>query len=117
MADSRPIARIVLPIHVEILPRGDASIEYIGGAVHKITSPSGYELISPKDVADTLRQWVRGEADPADSLWELGRVAPSIYCRPEDQTSEMEQAALARYDAAKVAGLSDHEARDGDVIS
>lgn len=111
--DPRPIARIVLPMQVEILPRGDAVIRYIGSAVHEIATPRGSrELVSPQDVAEALRRWVRREADPADSLWEIGRVAPSTFCRPEDQTTEMEQAALARYDAAKAAGLSDHGARE-----
>lgn len=82
--DPRPITRIVLPMHVEILPRGDAAIRYIGNAVHEIATPGGCrELVSPQDVAEALRRWVRREADPADSLWELGRVAPSPSCRPE----------------------------------
>ena len=82
--DPRPIARIVLPMHVEVLPRGDAAIRYIGNAVHEIATPGGCrELISPQDAADRLLRWVQRLEDPADSLWKLGRVAPSTTCRPE----------------------------------
>ena len=110
--DPRPIARIVLPLHVEIVPRGDAAVRYIGNAVHEIATPGGSrELVSPQDVADHLLRWARREADPADSLWEVRRIAPSHTCPPGEQ-AEQEAAALARYEAAKAAGLSDHEARE-----
>lgn len=148
--DPRPVSRIVIPLRIEIAPRGDAAIRYIGNAVHQVASPGGSEQISPADIADALAQWVRREADPADSMWEVTRIAPALDCGADvvaaaraavasilkvhpairdanpgwfldgtrklvaavDRLDRDEQAARERYDAAKTAGLSDHEARE-----
>ena len=165
--DPRSVTRVVVPLYVEVVPaRDDYAMKYVGGAVHEIThataGPDGErssDHFSPEDVGASILDWVRRAADPADSMWQVSRIAPLIACTPQQDPPALDQAVIAaaraavadilethpqirhanpiwyhpstlqliaavdaldtpereaheRYEAAKAAGLSDHEARE-----
>lgn len=76
-----PLERVVVTLHVEILPRdGRCELALLGGGRFLVVADDGTERFDPLDVALVLGHNLRRDLD---SLWRVGHIVPDRWATLE----------------------------------